>query len=65
MAFLKALIPGLILTLLVSGVIGSQGSQGGFLQIARFTIEGHHIYWSWPLFVIGTAISWAILWMMD
>lgn len=65
MAFLKALIPGFILTLLVAGAIGSQGSSGGFLEISRFAVEGHDLYWSWPLFIAGTGLSWALLWMMD
>jgi len=27
-------------------------------------IVDHGAYWSWPLFVCGTGLAWAILWMM-
>lgn len=65
MNFIKALIPGLILTLVVATIIGSNGSAGGFLQIHHTAIEGHAFYWSWPLFVAGTGLTWGILWMME
>jgi hypothetical protein len=65
MSFLKALIPGLLLTLVVCVLIGSNGSTGGFLSIHSQAIQGHHFYWSWPLFLASTGLSWGIFWMME
>ena len=65
MAFFKALIPGLILTLIVAVTIGSTGSSGGFLDIHGYTIQGQWIYWSWPMFLASTGLCWGILWLLD
>jgi len=70
-AFLKAIPLGIFLTLLVCLFIGSAGSSGGFLKIFKFDVTIREIsvnfdlYWSWPMFLIGTGLSWAILYMMD
>ena len=69
-AFLKAIPFGIFLTLLVSLFIGSAGSSGGMLNIFRFDVIirelglNFDLYWSWALFLIGTGLSWAILYMM-
>ncbi len=65
MSFVKALIPGLILTLIVGTIIGSTGSQGGFLNIHHAALAGYKFYWSWQLFVAATGLSWGIFWMME
>ena len=65
MSFIKALIPGFLLTWIVSGVIGSNGSRGGMAAIEHAYIQGHSFYWSWPLFVVATGLAWALFWMMD
>lgn len=65
MALIKALIPGFLLTWIVSLIIGSNGSRGGILAIQHSYIEGHGFYWSWPLFIAGTALAWAIFAMME
>lgn len=65
MSFVKALIPGLLLTFVVAMIIGSNGSAGGFLDIHRQVISGHQFYWSWPLFIASTGLSWGIFWMME
>jgi hypothetical protein len=65
MTFLKALIPGFLLTWIVSSVIGSNGSHGGMLAIQHNLVEGYNLYWSWPLFLGATGLSWALFWMMD
>lgn len=65
MAFIKALIPAALLTWIVSGVIGSNGSTGGMLAIERAMLQGHDFYWSWPLFLASTLLAWAIFAMMD
>ena len=33
--------------------------------LSEVAIEGYDFYWSWPLFVIGTALSFGIFLMMD
>jgi hypothetical protein len=65
MALIKALIPGFVLTWIVSLVIGSHGTRGGVLAIQHSYIEGYDFYWSWPLFIAATALAWAIFSMMD
>lgn len=65
MAFIKALIPGFLLTWIVSSILGSNGSRGGMLAIERTMIEGHTFYWSWALFLAATGLAWALFWMMD
>jgi len=64
-ALFKALLPGAILTWIVSYIIGSNDSTGGFLDIFATTVSGHELYWSWPLFIAGTGLAWAIFWMME
>jgi hypothetical protein len=61
----KALIPGAILTWIVSLFIGSSGSRGGFLNVHQVTLAGYDFYWSWLLFLVGTGLAWALLLMMD
>jgi hypothetical protein len=65
MAFVKALIPGIILTLVVSLVIGSNGASAGFLDIHHTSLADLEFYWSWPLFMAATGLSWGLLWMME
>ena len=61
MAFFKALIPGAILTFVVSMLMGRAHSTGGWLQIQHYFIQDHGIYWSWVLFAIGTGLAWMIM----
>ena len=64
-AFLKAVVLGIFLALIVSLFIGSGGSSGGLLNVRHVAVETYQFYWSWPLFVIGTALSFGIFLMMD
>ena len=64
-ALFKALLPGAILTWIVSLFIGSGGSRGGFLSIHDVTVAGFEFYWSWPLFLLGTGLAWVIFHVMD
>ena len=64
-AFLKAIVLGAFLTILVSLFIGSGGSSGGMLNVRLVAIEGFEFYWSWALFLIGTGLSFGIFLMMD
>lgn len=61
MNLFKAMIPGGLLAWVVSTAIGSQGSRGAWLLIERLHFDQHAMYWSWPLFVIGTGVAWAML----
>lgn len=65
MSLVKALIPGIILTFVVSLIIGSNHGKAGFLNIFHTHIQGYDVYWSWPLFFISTAIAWGIFKMME
>lgn len=58
-------MPGLLLTLLVATIIGSNGSAGGFLNIHQAELGGQDFYWSWPLFLAATGLSWGLFWMME
>ena len=73
MAMFKALIPGILLTWIVAGLIGSNGSKGGFLSIQYLSFTGNGaftgpeqgLYWSWPLFSAATLLGFSIFKMMD
>jgi hypothetical protein len=62
---IKAMIFGAILAFIVSLFIGSGGSTGGMLNVRHFVIEGVGFYWSWVLFVAGTALSFGLILMMS
>ena len=64
-ALIKALVPGALLSWLVSTFVGARGSTGGLLNIQHFTIHGTEYHGSWTLFIIGTALGWAIFKMME
>lgn len=69
-AFFKALPLGIVLTLVVCLFMGSGGATGGMLNIRSFDIQVEQVsldmqlYWSWMLFLAGTGLSWAIIFMM-
>lgn len=63
MELLKSFVLGAVLTGVVSLVVGSQGSSGGFLDIHSMRMADAKIFWSWPLFLAGTGISWGIFWV--
>jgi hypothetical protein len=63
--FLKAVVLGIFLAAIVSLFIGSGGSSGGLLNVFLVSYEGWEFYWSWPLFLIGTALSFGLFLMMD
>lgn len=65
MNLIKAFLPGSLISWVVAAIIGSQGSRGGWAAIHRVTIEGVSFHWSWPIFIIGTGLAWAIFWMME
>lgn len=69
----KGLIPAIVLTWVVTGIIGSNGSKGGFLFIhlvhiagnSAYSIPAVDYYWSWPLFFASAALGFFIFKMME
>ncbi len=72
-ALFKALTPAIVLTFIVSLVIGSNGSKGGFLYIQYLNLSGsgafvsraYGFYWSWPLFIAATVLAFALFKMQE
>jgi hypothetical protein len=58
---LKAISLGAILATTVALVVGSQGSDGGLLAIQTFRAGEARIYWSWPIFCVGSGLAWGLL----
>ncbi len=65
MGTVKALIPAVALTGVVSGILASGGTRGGVLALEHATLAQHSFYWSWPLFLVTAGIARALLWMME
>ena len=61
MDLLKAMIVAALVTGCVAVVIGTQGSTGGQLAVHSMAIGDYKIFWSWPLFVVGTSLAWALM----
>jgi hypothetical protein len=59
------MVLGTILTLIGAAIFGSGGTTAGFLAVHHTSLADQGFYWSWPLFIAGTCLAWAILWMMD
>jgi hypothetical protein len=64
-ALLKAIPIGIVLAFVVALFIGSGGASGGMLNVHSVTFEGYQFFWSWPLFLIGTALSFGIFLLME
>ena len=65
MAFVKALIPGAVLTYVIAIILGSNRVAGGWLNVQQIHIEQVSFYWSWPLFVIATGLGWFVFSTVD
>ncbi|GAM06974.1 MULTISPECIES: hypothetical protein [Novosphingobium] len=65
MALIKAFFPAGLLTWVVAGILGSQGMRGGVLLLERASIDGHTFFWSWPLFLAATGLSWFVVAMLS
>ena len=57
----KSVPLGGILSYVVALVVGSQGTSGGHLHITRTEVYQYDMWWSWPLFLAGTAVAWGIM----
>lgn len=64
-AFLKALVLGAVLALVVSLFIGSGGGTGGLLNVRHVVTDQVSFYWSWAVFVIGTGLSFGVFLLME
>lgn len=64
-AFLKAVPLGIVLAFVVALFIGSGGSSGGLLNVQLVTVQDFEFYWSWPLFLLGTALSFGLFLLME
>ncbi len=60
MDVLKAMIIAAAVTLCIAIVIGSQGTSGGQLAIQPMTVGDFKMFWSWPMFLAGTGLSWGL-----
>jgi hypothetical protein len=69
-AFIKAIPFGIVLTVLIALFMGSGGATGGMLNIFRVDVDyaplmmDFTFYWSWMLFLGGTALAFAFMLMM-
>lgn len=61
MGLLKSILIGAIVTGCLALVVGTQGSSGGPLAVYPINIEGQRLYWSWPVFLSGTGLTWALI----
>ena len=61
MDLLKAMGFGALITCCIAVVVGTQGSSGGALAIHALDIADYKVYWSWPMFLGGTGLFWALL----
>ena len=64
-SLIKGLPFGLLLSWLVSTFIGTEGSTGGMLNIQHIPVHGTVVLFSGTLFVIGSALAWALIKMME
>ena len=65
MSTIKALIPGAILTFLISALLYGGGMRGGVFALERTQLIDVEVVWSWPLFLATFALSRALVWMME
>ena len=65
MTIVRALLPGFILTFIVTAILAAAGTRGGVLAIQPAPLLDMQVFWSWPLFLLFTALGWTLLSMMD
>ena len=69
MAFVKGLIPGFLISWLISSILGRNHQTGDFLYIHLAELPGqlsqYSFYWSWPLFLAGTGLAWFVFANID
>jgi len=66
MEVIKAMVFGAVVSGCVAVVVGSQGTAAGPLAIEAVDVDDFisaidlRIYWSWPMFLAGTGLFWAL-----
>ena len=58
---IKALPCGALLAGITALFIGHGGGMGGTLAIEQMQIMDQSFFWSWPIFLGGTALAWGIM----
>jgi hypothetical protein len=56
MNLMKALLPSVILTLMLSAAIGVTGAPQAFLNLQEASVAGYPLYWSWTFFFFTMAL---------
>ena len=63
MAFVKGLIPGVLISWIVSSILGRNNQKGDFLYVHLShlpQLEQYGFYWSWPLFFAASGLGWFV-----
>lgn len=65
MAFVKGLIPGFILSWVISSILGRNHQTHNFLYIHISNLPGEYFeqftfWWSWPLFFAASGLAWFV-----
>lgn len=60
MDVVRAIPFGAFLSWIVSLFLGTSGYRGGQLAITSIELGETAFLWSWPIFVIGTVLSWIL-----
>jgi hypothetical protein len=57
----KAFTLGAVLSVTIGLVIGSQGTAAGPLAIQLVSLADTKLYWSWPVFLLGSGLAWGLM----
>ncbi|MGE3691462.1 MAG: hypothetical protein AB7F98_08785 [Novosphingobium sp.] len=65
MAFVKGLFPGILLSWIISSILGRNHQTNNFLYIHLSNLPGdyferYQFYWSWPLFFAASGLAWFV-----
>jgi len=64
-ALLKAPLAGFFVTLLISAILGRLEGPGTFLFLHSIILPGIEFFWSWPVFLVSVALSFAVFWITE
>jgi hypothetical protein len=57
---IKSVVFGAVVSAAIAVVIGSQGTSGGPLAIHTVSLGDVRMFWSWPMFLSGTGLFFAL-----
>jgi hypothetical protein len=57
---IKSVIFGAVVSGAIATVIGSQGTSAGPLAIHLVSVADMRMFWSWPVFLSGTGLFFAL-----